>query len=88
MDLKGRKILKRNENSGHTGWVRAVDVEPNNEWFASGGADRIIKIWDLAKGTLRLSLTGHISAVRAVKISNRHPFLFSGGEDKQVFLNP
>ncbi|PAV70747.1 hypothetical protein WR25_05380 [Diploscapter pachys] len=70
--------------SGHTGWVRAVDVEPNNEWFASGGADRIIKIWDLAKGTLRLSLTGHISAVRAVKISNRHPFLFSGGEDKQV----
>ena len=64
-----------------------MDVEPNNEWFASGGADRIIKIWDLAKGTLRLSLTGHISAVRAVKVSNRHPFLFSGGEDKQVFLS-
>lgn len=30
--------------SGHTGWVRAVDVEPNNEWFATGGADRIIKV--------------------------------------------
>lgn len=30
--------------SGHTGWVRAVDVEPNNEWFASGGADRIVKV--------------------------------------------
>ncbi|GMT09304.1 hypothetical protein PFISCL1PPCAC_601, partial [Pristionchus fissidentatus] len=70
--------------SGHTGWVRAVDVEPENQWFASGGGDRIIKIWDLATGKLKLSLTGHISAVRAVKISNRHPFLFSGGEDKQV----
>uniref|UniRef100_A0A1I7XMT6 Pleiotropic regulator 1 n=1 Tax=Heterorhabditis bacteriophora TaxID=37862 RepID=A0A1I7XMT6_HETBA len=70
--------------SGHTGWVRAVDVEPQNQWFASGGADRIIKIWDLASGKLRLSLTGHISSVRAVKISPRHPFLFSGGEDKQV----
>jgi len=30
--------------SGHTGWVRAVDVEPNNEWFATGGSDRIIKV--------------------------------------------
>lgn len=30
--------------SGHTGWVRTVDVEPNNEWFATGGADRIIKV--------------------------------------------
>ncbi|KAI6194241.1 WD domain, G-beta repeat protein [Aphelenchoides besseyi] len=70
--------------SGHTGWVRSVDVEPNNEWFATGGADRIIKIWDLASGKLKLSLTGHISAVRAVKISTRHPYLFSVGEDKQV----
>jgi len=70
--------------SGHTGWVRAVDVEPNNEWFATGGSDRIIKIWDLANGQLKLSLTGHISAVRAVKISPRHPYLFSAGEDKQV----
>ena len=70
--------------SGHTGWVRAVDVEPNNEWFASGGADRIVKIWDLASGQLKLSLTGHISAVRAVKVSPRHPYLFSAGEDKQV----
>ncbi|KAI6184153.1 WD domain, G-beta repeat protein [Aphelenchoides bicaudatus] len=70
--------------SGHTGWVRAVDVEPNNEWFATGGADRIIKIWDMASGKLKLSLTGHISSVRALKISTRHPYLFSGGEDKQV----
>jgi pleiotropic regulator 1 len=30
--------------AGHTGWVRTVDVEPNNEWFATGGGDRIIKV--------------------------------------------
>ena len=35
--------------SGHTGWVRAVDVEPNNEWFASGGADRIVKVNKITK---------------------------------------
>ena len=70
--------------SGHLGWVRCVDVEPGNEWFATGSTDRLIKIWDLATGTLKLSLTGHISTVRGLAISPRHPYLFSCGEDKQV----
>ena len=42
------------------------------------------KIWDLASGTLKLSLTGHVSAVRGVCVSSRHPYLFSCGEDKKV----
>ncbi|CAG2253187.1 PLRG1 [Mytilus edulis] len=70
--------------SGHLGWVRCVAVEPGNQWFATGANDRMIKIWDLASGTLKLSLTGHISAVRGVVVSPRQPYLFSCGEDKQV----
>jgi pleiotropic regulator 1 len=70
--------------SGHLGWVRALAVEPNNQWFASGAGDRTIKIWDLASGTLRLTLTGHISTVRGLAVSPRHPYLFSCGEDKMV----
>lgn len=76
---------------GHMGWVRCVAVDISNEWFATGAADRIIKIWDLSTGILKLSLTGynceenlslrfirHIGTVRAVISSNRHPYLFSG----------
>ncbi|KAJ5246795.1 hypothetical protein N7468_001778 [Penicillium chermesinum] len=70
--------------SGHLGWVRSLAVEPDNQWFASGAADRTIKIWNLATGELRLTLTGHISAVRGLAVSPRHPYLFSCGEDKQV----
>jgi len=70
--------------SGHEGWVRTVAVDPTNEWFASSGNDRLIKIWDLASGTLKLSLTGHVSAVRSVAISDRHPYLFSASEDCEV----
>ncbi|OTF80810.1 pleiotropic regulator 1-like protein, partial [Euroglyphus maynei] len=70
--------------SGHTGWVRCIAVEPGNEWFATGANDRIIKIWDLASGTLKLSLTGHISPVRGLEVSPRQPYLFSCGEDKMV----
>lgn len=70
--------------SGHLGWVRAVAVEPGNEWFATGAGDRTIKIWDLASGTLKLSLTGHIATVRGLAVSPRHPYLFSCAEDKMV----
>ncbi|KAF8542121.1 WD40-repeat-containing domain protein [Trichophaea hybrida] len=70
--------------SGHLGWVRALTVEPGNRWFATGAGDRTIKIWDLAAGTLRLTLTGHISTVRGLAVSSRHPYMFSCGEDKMV----
>ncbi|XP_050348654.1 pleiotropic regulator 1 [Nymphalis io] len=70
--------------SGHLGWVRCVAVEPGNEWFATGAADRVIKIWDLATGKLKVSLTGHVSTVRGLEVSSRHPYLFSCGEDRQV----
>jgi pleiotropic regulator 1 len=70
--------------SGHLGWVRALTVEPNNQWFATGAGDRTIKIWDLASGSLRLTLTGHISTVRGLAVSPRHPYMFSCGEDKMV----
>lgn len=68
--------------SGHMGWVRAIAVDPGNKWFATGAGDRVIKIWDLASGELKLSLTGHISTIRGLAVSDRHPYLFSAGEDK------
>ncbi|XP_026677688.1 pleiotropic regulator 1 [Diaphorina citri] len=70
--------------SGHLGWVRCVAVEPGNEWFATGSADKIIKVWDLATGKLKLSLTGHVGSVRGLTVSPRHPYLFSCGDDRTV----
>ncbi|XP_030836759.1 pleiotropic regulator 1 [Strongylocentrotus purpuratus] len=70
--------------SGHLGWVRSIAVEPGNQWFVTGAGDRVIKIWDLASGQLKLSLTGHVSAVRGLAVSPRQPYLFSCGEDKMV----
>jgi len=69
---------------GHLGWVRSCAVDVSNEWFATGAADRQIKIWDLASGQLKLTLTGHINTVMGLAISDRHPYLFSVGQDKLV----
>jgi len=69
---------------GHQGWVRCISVDPSNEWFATGSADKTIKIWDLASGILKLTLTGHIAPVRGVEFSARSPYLFSASEDRTV----
>jgi pleiotropic regulator 1 len=70
--------------SGHQGWVRSVAVDPSNEWFVTGSADRTIKVWDLASGSLKLTLTGHIEQVTGLCVSPRHPYMFSCGLDKKV----
>ncbi|KAJ9471440.1 Pre-mRNA-splicing factor prp46 [Diplonema papillatum] len=70
--------------AGHVGWVHTVAVDHSNEWFISAGADRTIKVWDLATGVLKTTFTGHISAIRAVAISSRSPYMFSCAEDGMV----
>lgn len=64
--------------------MRCIAFDPSNEWFATGCADRSIKIWDFASGELKLTLSGHSHAVRGLGISQLHPYMFSCGEDKEV----
>ena len=71
--------------SSHLGWVRSIAFDPTNDMFATGSADRVIKIFDLAKAcvgaddALKITLTGHISPIRGLAFSDRHPYLFSAG---------
>jgi pleiotropic regulator 1 len=70
--------------AGHGGWVRSIAVDKSNDWFATGAADNTVKIWDLATGTLKLTLPNHIGPVRGIAISDRHPYMFTVAEDKKV----
>ncbi|KAL7566451.1 hypothetical protein ACA910_000930 [Epithemia clementina (nom. ined.)] len=76
--------------SSHLGWVRSIAFSPDNQYMATGSADRTIKIWDFPKASvgadqaLKLTLTGHVSPVRGLAFSDKYPYLFSCAEDKQV----
>ena len=70
--------------TGHTGWVRCIDMDPSNNFFVTGSNDRVIKFWDFPTGKLKLSYTGHINTIRKVVLSKRNPYLFSCGEDKKI----
>ena len=63
-DLLGRRLLRHTRCLvGRCRWVRSLAFDPSNEWFCTGSADRTIKIWDVATGQLKLTLTGHIEQV-------------------------
>lgn len=70
--------------TGHNGWVRTIDVDPSNKFFVTASNDRVIKFWDLATGTLKVSYTGHVNTIRKIILSKRNPYLFSCGEDKKI----
>lgn len=71
--------------NGHLGWVRCIAMDPvDNEWFVTGSNDTTLKVWDLASGKLKVTLSGHVMSIRDVVVSERHPYMFSASEDKLV----
>jgi WD40 repeat protein len=43
----------------HAGWIRALDVSPDGTLVATAGNDLLVKVWNMADGTLVHSLAGH-----------------------------
>ncbi|KAI0262084.1 hypothetical protein BC834DRAFT_972298 [Gloeopeniophorella convolvens] len=77
------RVLTLHETTRTAGTqYRAPWKLPGNKRFATGTSDRVIKIWSLASGELRPSLTGYISTVRGLAVSSRYPYVFLCSEDK------
>lgn len=82
----GHQIEPMKTMEGHSDSVFAVAFSPNGQWFASGGYDRVIRVWELdlktnAKPETIRTLNGHEGTVMDLVFSGDSKTLVSGGKD-------
>jgi serine/threonine protein kinase/WD40 repeat protein len=66
---------------GHEGTVRAVAVSPDSRILASGGEDRLIRLWELPTGRSLASWEAHEADVTAMAFRPDGRTLISGSAD-------
>ncbi|KAK9368200.1 quinon protein alcohol dehydrogenase-like superfamily [Lipomyces kononenkoae] len=64
--------------------INAVDITPNDEFFATASQDRTVKIWSAEEGETVGILRGHKRGVWSVKFSVYDKLVVTGSGDKTV----
>jgi len=64
---------------GHSSAVTCIAVDPTGNYLASGGADKVIKLWDIKRRKLVKVLVGHTGRVNSLTFSSTGDLLVSGG---------
>ncbi len=70
----------------HAADVMSVAFSPDGQTLASVSVDRTVRLWDVASGRERVSLTGHTDRISCVAFSPDGKTLASGGWDHTVKL--
>ena len=66
--------------------ITTLDAERSGTLFASGGADRLVKVWKYDEGEVVAEGTGHSGTINKVRIAPDSTILVSVGEEGAVFI--
>ena len=69
---------------GHTSRVTKIVFSPDGAMLASTSEDRTIRLWDVATGTHRHTLTGHNSHINSIAFSPDGLALASGSQNGRI----
>ena len=70
----------------HPDAVRSVAFSPDGAWLASGGMDRLVRLWKTGTGQLHGVWSGHTGGINSVAFSPDGQTLASGSLDQTVRL--
>jgi serine/threonine protein kinase len=70
--------------AGHSSWIMAVAISPDNQTLISGSMDDTIRIWNLQSGELLNTITGHTKVINCLAISPDGQTLVSGSDDHSI----
>jgi len=72
------------ELPGHEGPVRALAFGAKGDQLASGGADKIVRVWDVATGKLLCLQESHTAEVRSIAFSPNGQKMASAAADRSL----
>lgn len=70
----------------HTRHINAIAISSNDKFLATGGWDKLIRIWSPDDLSLIHTFKMHRSEVTALAFRKSHPTLYSGSSDKSVII--
>lgn len=70
----------------HTRHINAIALSSDNRFLATGGCDKLIRIWSPEDLSHKHTFKMHRSEVTALAFRKSHPTLYSGSADRSVII--
>lgn len=65
----------------HSGSIRCIKIHPSGNLFATGGDDKVIRIWNYTTKKVIKILKGHSDYIRSIDFHPTQPWIVSGSDD-------
>ncbi|KAK3824840.1 MAG: WD40-repeat-containing domain protein [Benniella sp.] len=84
--LRDSRSIRRHIQVHHVEQIQSVAISPKDDCIASGGFDRVVRLWDFDTGICLNALRGHEGTIMSIAFSPSGDQVASGSMDKIVRL--